>query len=181
MNSSGGYGKAWGVLEMKLSIQNIESKQLNGWLRSAEFAVGGFMWVGFSKRQPNRLLCISSQYISLVDCDTGEIVECDADYDEENFVAISESLPDEVVDIYGQYGGSPIWQTVFGEEILIYIQKEEYAGKTVIRTKVTFQTLDENIILHNNYGFYTCSFSPCGNYLVFADDGGVTIFRRAIS
>lgn len=166
---------------MKSETKNIEAQQLTGWLKTAEFAVGGFMWVGFSKRQPNKLLCISSQYISLVDCDTGEFVECDADYDEENFVAISESLPNEVVDIYGQYGGSPILQTALGEEFLIFRQKEDFAGKTVIRAKVILQTLEEKMVIHNNYGFYTCSFSPCGNYLVFADDGGVTIYKRVIS
>lgn len=78
------------------------NSNITGWSKVAEFSVGGLMWVGFSKRQPYRLLCISSQYTSLVDCNTGDIAECDAECDEESCVALTFYLPDEVIDFSGK-------------------------------------------------------------------------------
>lgn len=154
------------------------NSNITGWTTISEFSVGGLMWVGFSKRQPNKLLCISSQYDSLVDCDTGEIIECDVDYDEDNCIAVSTCLPDEVVDICGAYGGIPLLYTNAREEISILEQEELFASKTIIRAKVTFHTVDEKIEIHNDYGFYICSFSADGNYFVFAEDAGITIMKR---
>lgn len=148
------------------------------WSKVTEFSVGGLMWVGFSKRQPHRLLCISSQYSSLVDCNTGDIAECDAEYDEECYAARTSCLPDEVVDIYGIYGGSPLLHTNAGDEISITKQKERFGNKTVIRTKGIFNTHDGEMEFYNDYGFYTCSFSVDGNYFVLAEDAGITVLKR---
>lgn len=158
------------------SLDNLD--KLVGWSQTAEFTVGGLMYIGFSKKQPNKLLCISSQYISVVDCDTGQIKECDGDYDEEGYTAMSSELPDEVIPIYGEYGGQPLLNTDKGETISILKQEEIYGNKTVIRVTVTFNTPDTAIDIHNNYGFYTCAFSPCGNYFVFSQDAGITILKR---
>lgn len=169
-------GRAWRSPADKSRLDHLD--QLVGWSKVTEFTVGGFMWVGFSRRQPGKLLCISSQYISLVDCNTGEITECDADYDEENHIAISSCLPDEVVGIYGEYGGCPVQNTDKGERITVQKQEELYGNKIVIRVKVYFGTPDSEVEIHNNYGYYTCSFSPCGNYFVFAEDAGIIILKR---
>lgn len=154
------------------------NRNITGWIKITEFAVGGLMWVGFSKRQLHRLLCISSQYASFVDCNTGDITECDAEYDEESYVAFTSCLPDEVVDIYGIYGGNPILHTNVGEKISITKQKEQFGNKMVIRTEVIFNTHDEEVEIYNNYGFYTCSFSVDGNYFVLAEDAGITVLKR---
>lgn len=61
--------------------------ELIGWCKIAEFSVGGLEWIGFTKKQPNKLLCISSQYISLIDCENGETIKCDTAYDEVNHIA----------------------------------------------------------------------------------------------
>ncbi len=148
------------------------------WIKTADFSVGGLLWIGFSKKQTNKLICISSQYSSLVDCDTGEIVKCDVDYDEEDCVAISSCFPNEVIDIYGQYGGCPILNSKNDEKIIIQTQEEKYGDKTVIRVKICFVTPDSKIKIYDNYGYYTCSFSSCGNYFVLADDGGITVLKR---
>lgn len=149
-----------------------------GWTKVTEFSVGGLMWFGFSKRQPNKLLCISSQHASCVDCDTGAIMECDVDYDEDNCIAVSTCLPDEVIDICGTCGGIPLLYTNAGEEISIQEQEELFASKTIIRAKVTFNTVDKKIEIYNDYGFYTCLFSTDGNYFVFAEDAGITILKK---
>ncbi len=149
-----------------------------GWSKIMAFSVSGLIWIGFSKRQPNKLLCISSQYTSCINCDTKEIIKCEADYDEENYIAISSCLPDELVDIYGAYGGKPLLHTNIGEHIFILNQEGLFANKIVIKTKVIFITLDKKTEIYNHYGFYTCSFNTNGNYFVFADDGGITILKR---
>ena len=63
-------------------------ENMSNWIKITEFSVGGFLWIGFSKKQTNKLICISSQYSSVVNCDTGEIEECDAEYDEEQYIAV---------------------------------------------------------------------------------------------
>ena len=156
------------------------NSNITGWSKVAEFSVGGLMWVGFSKRQPYRLLCISSQYTSLVDCNTGDIAECDAECDEESCVALTFYLPDEVVDIYGIYGGNPLLHTNAGEQISITKQEERFGNKTVIRAKVIFNTQDGEKEIYNDYGFYTCSFSVDGNYFMLADGAGIIVLKRNI-
>ena len=154
------------------------NSNITGWTKVTDFSVGGLMWVGFSKRQPYRLLCISSQCTSLVDCNTGDIAECEAEYDEVSCVALTSCLSDEVVDIYGIYGGNPLLHTNIGEEVSITKHEERFGNKTLIRAKVIFNTQDEEIEIYNNYGFYTCSFSIDGNYFVLADDAGIIVLKR---
>ena len=160
------------------SSSDIELYKIPGWSVVTEFAVGGLEWVGFSKKQLGKLLCISSQYTSLVDCDTGEILECEADFDEKEYIAYSAAFSDEVMDIYGQYGGRTVLQTQAGEEIIIVKQQDLFSNKTVVRQKVFFNSLGQKIEIHNGYGFYTCSFSTCGNYFVFTSDAGIVILKR---
>ena len=46
--------------------------QLKNWEVSCEFSVGGFIDMGFSQFQSGKLLCISTQYAAVIDCETGE-------------------------------------------------------------------------------------------------------------
>ncbi|MBP3609515.1 MAG: hypothetical protein J6J42_04160 [Lachnospiraceae bacterium] len=153
-------------------------EKMDKWEKTAEHSVGGFLWLGFSRQQTNKLICISSEYTSVMDCDTGEIKECDADYDEEKYIAVCDCFPTEVIDIYGQYGGYPVLETPQGESISIQTQEELYAGKIVKRYKIQVSTPDSVVELYNNYGYYVCSFSVCGNYFVLADDAGITVRKR---
>lgn len=151
---------------------------MDNWIKIADFSVGGFIWAGFSKVQTNKLICISSEYGAIVNCDTGKIEKCESDYDEEKYIAICDDLENEEIDIYGQYGGMPILKTQYGESISIKTQEELYGSKVVKRYKINFETTDTNMEIYNNYGYYVCSFSPCGNYFVFAQDAGVTVYKR---
>ena len=150
----------------------------SGWIKTTEFSVGGLLWIGFSKKQTNKLICISSEYASVVNCDTGEIAECDAEYDEEQYTAVCERLGGEEIAIYGQYGGSPILATSAGENIRIQVQEELYAGKVVKRYKIFWNTSESSVEIYNDYGYYVCSFSVCGNYFVLAEDAGMMVYRR---
>lgn len=81
-------------------------KKIEGWSIVANFSVGGFEWLGFSKEKTNKLICISSQKSTLVDCENGKIEECNVVYDEKEFLAICEQLPNEQIAIAGEYGGN---------------------------------------------------------------------------
>ena len=90
-----------------LGVENmwIAVDRLTNWECVKEFSVGGLEWIGFSKEYYNKLLCISSQKCTLVDCKTGIIDECDCEYDELTHTALCSLLPNEMINISGQYGG----------------------------------------------------------------------------
>lgn len=70
---------------------------MDDWIKTAQFSVGGFLWTGFSKNRTNKLICISSEYISVIDCDTGKVEVCDGDYDEDGYIAIYDINADKYV------------------------------------------------------------------------------------
>ena len=142
-----------------------------GWKVVTEFSVGGFEWLAFSKRNPGKMLVISSQKITLVDCNTGVIEVCDADYDEEERIAYCDKLLDEELALVGQYGGKLPSDSGQNEKIRIETSSEYI-------TKAMFVTEKERTLFYDNYGFYACGFSCDGNYFVLADDGGISIMKR---
>lgn len=114
--------------------------------------MSGFLWTGFSKEQTNKLICISSEYITVIDCDTGNVEVCDGDYDEDRHIAMCGYLPDEVIDIYGQYGGNPIHMTPKEERIIVHTKEEPYGNKMVIRRIMVFTVSDTNVFNIILYG-----------------------------
>lgn len=158
---------------MMNEIECIEAyKKVNGWELVTSFSVGGFEWLGFSKEKPNKMICISSQKTTILNCDSGEIEECDADYDEQELIAICDLLPKEQITIVGQYGGELPLTSGKGEQVIIQKSKEH------IMT-ITFVAIDggETIIYHS-YSAYICGFSYDGNYFVLANDGGIVVIKR---
>ena len=77
-----------------------------GWEKET-FAVGGLTYLGFSNLQTEKLVVISSQRQSVIDCRTWEKIDCEGSYDEENLVACAEPLGDELIPIAGEVGGGP--------------------------------------------------------------------------
>ena len=65
------------------ACQNIE-----GWKFVTSFSVGGFEWLGFSKERPNKMIIISSQKTTILDCNSGELENCSIDYDEDELIAM---------------------------------------------------------------------------------------------
>ena len=154
-------------------LLNVE--KISGWNISIEKSVGGLEFIGFSKLCPNKLLCISSQKITVMDCEKSTIKECDGDYDESALLAVCDELPDEQITIAGQYGGELSDYTIQGERLFV---SEKHNGR-LVKYKVEFVTAQqEKIIIHDDYGFYTCGFSYDGNYFAFAADVGVCILKR---
>lgn len=102
------------VLHMWIDYSKIADYQV-----VKEVVVGGLEWIGFSKVDTSKLLCISSQMTSLIDCCSGEYIQCDCDYDEESQIAYCDKLPDEEIEIAGQYGGKLPADSTQGEKISI--------------------------------------------------------------
>ncbi len=150
----------------------IDYKKLADWELVKEVVVGGLEWVGFSKINARKLLCISSQKTTIIDCFSGEIFECSCEYDEEAAIAYCDELPNEEISIAGYYGGKLPDSSV--QEDSVSVNKED------LITTVLFSSAQGNkSMIFRNYGFYTCGFSNDGKYFVFAQDAGVTVLRRS--
>lgn len=146
--------------------------KLTGWKCVKELSVGGLEWVGFSKEYSNKLLCISSQMSTLIDCKTGNYDECDCEYDELTYTAVCSLLPNEVINISGQYGGGILHSTLENEKVRI-------EHSTYNQTAVYFTEASQiETIIFKEYGFYTCGFSYDGKFFVFAQDAGITLLRK---
>lgn len=158
---------------MMNEIECIEAyKKVNGWKLVTSFSVGGFEWLGFSKEKPNKMICISSQKTTILNCDSGKIEECVADYDEQELIAICNQLPNEQITIVGQYGGELPLTSGKGEQVIIQKTKEH------IMT-ITFVAIDGGkTIIYHSYSAYICGFSYDGNYFVLANDGGIVVIKR---
>ena len=145
---------------------------LTDWEYVKELSVGGLEWVGFSKEYSNKLLCISSQKCTLIDCKTGDFDECDCEHDELTYTALCSLLPNEVINFSGQYGGEILHATLKNDKVRI---EHSTGNQTVVyfANDSQFET-----IIFNDYGFYTCGFSYDGEYFVFAQDVGITLLRK---
>ena len=71
-----------------------------GWEKET-FAVGGLMYIGFSNLQTEKLVVVSSQGQSVINCQTWEKVYCTENWDEEDLIACAEPLGNELVPIAG--------------------------------------------------------------------------------
>lgn len=149
-----------------------EFNKIDGWEIVFEKSIGGFLYTGFSKKQPEKLICISSQAISLIDCNKGIYEYCNGDYDEDSLIAVCEGIDDEEISIAGQYGGKLENKSIQGESIIVNTNKD-------FITEVTFKLNTGRMIkISKSYGYYTAGFSYDGNYFVFCDDGGITVLKK---
>ena len=145
---------------------------MKGWDVIVKKTVGGLEWVGFSQKHPEKLLCISSQKRTVFDCRNGEITESEAEYDEENYIALCAAFPGEEIMIAGQYGGKMEHASIQGDKVLIETSPEHI-------TTVTFvPALGTGSVIFQNYGYYTCGFSCDGAYFMLAQDAGITICKK---
>ena len=80
-------------------------KKIDGWKFVTSFSVGGLEWLGFSKESLNKMIIISSQKSTILDCSNGKLEDCTIGYDEEELIALCDKLSNEQISIAGQYGG----------------------------------------------------------------------------
>lgn len=147
----------------------------------SSFSVGGFEFLGFSEKYPNKLMIISSQKYTILDCDDGMIEECDVDYDEASFTAMCDKLPDEILSIAGQYGGTIPHKTSQGDYVDIQSVGSVVIGnKTLQIQQISFTDRQESkAVIYKGYPIYVCGFSYDGNYFAFANDCGIFVLKRS--
>lgn len=150
----------------------IDIGKLKDWEISIEKVVGGFIWLGFSKRVPHKMLCISSDKAAVFDCVNGTVEECTIDLNEEKCTAVCSELNGEVINLSGQYGGEIPHSTAKGEKVQIETASDYITTVTFITSK------KKRSVIYKNYGFYTCGFSYDGRYFVFAQDAGLTVLKK---
>lgn len=150
----------------------INISELKEWRLSIEKVVGGFEWLGFSKKSSEKMLCISSEKSTIFDCLSGFAEECGVNLYEERFIAVCDKLPGEEIVLSGQYGGRILHNTPKGEKVQIETSPDFITTVTFITSK------KKRNIIYSNYGYYTCGFSFDGQYFVFAQDAGLTILKR---
>lgn len=150
----------------------------DGWEREI-FAVGGLMYVGFSNVETEKLVVISSQGQSVINCWTREKVYCPECYDGLNLTACAEPLGDELIPIAGEGGGglrksspagdfldiaAPFWpkeQVIFMPQYTSWYQKPEVCT-----------------VLFEDYAVLAYGFSKCGRYIVIGTSSDLHIYRR---
>lgn len=159
-------------MRMNLDESINACQAIEGWELVTSFSVGGFEWLGFSKENPNKMIIISSQKTTVLDCDNGKLENCTIDYDEEELIAICDKLPNEQILIAGEYGGRLPETTNKGEQVLIQETNEH------IMTITFILNYSKEIKVYENYSAYICGFSYNGNYFVIANDGGIIVIKR---
>lgn len=149
-----------------------------GWKR-ADIAVGGLEYIGLSERQPKKMICISSQNCSIIDCDSRAITYPDISYDELELTAVTDALPDERIRLAGIGGGGLGYMSAEGD--ILTMAAPEYPKVQIIfqpKFKSCFLEPEECSIIFEEYEMRAFGFSKCGNYIVAACSGGVAIFSR---
>ena len=146
-------------------------KKIDGWKFVTSFSVGGLEWLGFSKESLNKMIIISSQKSTILDCSNGKLEDCTIGYDEEELIALCDKLSNEQISIAGQYGGELPEITKQGEQVLIQETNEHIKI-------VTFYDSNQKIKIFESYGLYTCGFSYDDNYFMIANDAGIIVLKR---
>ncbi|MBO4524117.1 MAG: hypothetical protein J5723_05470 [Ruminococcus sp.] len=158
---------------MMTSIDTLNAcKSIKGWEVTATFSVGGFEWLAFSKERHGKMIIISSQRTTIVDCNNGAIDDCEIILDEKELIAYCDRLPDEELYIAGQFGGSLPQKTDNGEKVTVKVDDNH-----IMHIYFTAGFLNKTLIYYN-YEAYICGFSYDGTYFVIADDGGVLILKK---
>ena len=143
-------------------------------------AVGGLMYVGFSEIQTEKLVCISSQAQSVIDCNTMQKTYCDENYDEDDLIACAEGLGDEIIKLAGDLGGGLRRASKEGaslQKVAPYWPKEQIIFCPDFQSPYIAPEKCCNIF--EDYGIIAYGFSRCGKYFVIATSSDLTIYRKA--
>ena len=162
-------------------VQRIPAGTPDGWEKTT-YAVGGLMYVGFSNVRTEKLVVISSQGQSVIDCKTGSKTYCTENYDEGDLIALAEELGDEIVPIAGEGGGGLRRYSNDGNT-LISVAPFWPAEKIVFMPNYTLYTLNPEkcTIIFEDYEIKTFGFSKCGNYMAVCNSHTLDIFKKICS
>ncbi|WP_276381551.1 hypothetical protein [Flavobacterium sp. H4147] len=170
----------------KLVDQTIKAEVPTGWKKET-FAIGGLNSVGFSKKNPEMLLVVSSQGRGLIDCSKFELIERDYD-DSWDWMNTYElwtmgigKLSDEKIAVGGVDGGGLPFSNKFGDSI-------EFMATQWPIIDLIFSPNYKSIYLESetqncfrifhDYELKAYGFSYDGNYFTTATSSEVNIYRR---
>ncbi len=159
-------------------LRRIPHGTPQGWEREI-FTVGGLMYLGFSAVQTEKLVVISSQGQSVIDCRTGEKTYCTESYDELDLIACAEPLGDEVVPLAG-IGGGGLRQYSPAGDILTLAAPDWPIEQVIFMPHYTswYQNPEKCTVLLNDYRILAYGFSRCGRYIAIGTSSETYIFRR---
>jgi len=147
-------------------------EDISGWQLAASFSVGGFEWLAFSEKQQGKMMIISSQRTTVVDCENGQITDCETVFDEQELTAYCDLLSDEELHLSGQFGGELPHSAPSGEKVTVRTNDKHIM-------QIFFTAADDRTTqIYDRYDAYICGFSGDGNYFVLADDSGILILKK---
>ena len=155
-------------------FQAFTAENCLGYKKIYEISIGGFLYLAFLPDAYHKILCISSDYMSIIDSENGQVTPIDGDYDEVELVAMCEGC-DSSISIAGQYGGSLPLDN--GEDIRVTMEKDQ-SGKYPILTIFWEKDKETRVQIYKGYLPYIFGFSPDGEYYAYADDGGLTVLKK---
>ena len=155
-------------------FQAFTAENCLGYKKIYEISIGGFLYLAFLPDAYHEILCISSDYMSIIDSENGQVTPIDGDYDEVELVAMCEGC-DSPISIAGQYGGSLPLDN--GENIRVTMGKDQ-SGKYPILTIFWEKDKETRVQIYKGYLPYIFGFSPDGEYYAYADDGGLTVLKK---
>lgn len=155
-------------------FQAFTAENCRGYKKIFEISIGGFLYLAFLPDAYHEILCISSDYMSIIDSENGQVTPIDGDYDEVELVAMCEGC-DSPISIAGQYGGSLPLDN--GEDIRVTMEKDK-SGKYPILTIFWEKDKETRVQIYKGYLPYIFGFSPDGEYYAYADDGGLTVLKK---
>lgn len=149
-----------------------------GWERQT-LSVGGLMYVGFSDIHTEKLICISSQGQSVINCKTMQKTFCDENYDEDDLIAYAEELGDEIIRIAGDMGGGLRIGSKEGnslQKIAPYWPKEQIIFCP--NYQALYSAPDKCWNVFEDYGIKAYGFSKCGKYFIVATSSDLMVYKR---
>ena len=155
-------------------FQALTTENCREYKKIFEIGIGGFLYLTFLPNAHHKILCISSDYISIIDSENGQVTPIDGDYDEVELVAMCESY-DSPIPIAGQYGGNLPLDN--GKDIRVTMDKDQ-SEEYPILTIYWGRDEEAKSQIYKGYLPYIFGFSPDGRYYVHADDGGLTVLKQ---
>ena len=86
-------------------FQSFTPENCQGYKKIYNISIGGFLYLAFLPGAYYKILCISSEYMSIIDSENNQVTPIDGDYDETELIAMYEGC-ESPISIAGQYGGS---------------------------------------------------------------------------
>lgn len=159
-------------------VARIPSGVPAGWEKTV-YAVGSLMYLGFSYVQTEKLIVISSQKQSVIDCRTNTKLPSSGSYDEDELIALDDILGDEIVPLAGDAGGG---LRRFSKEgnMLTAIAPYWPMSKIIFMPHFALYTLypEKCTVIHEDYEIKAFGFSQCSNYLAIGTADSLVLLRK---